>query len=71
MMRKLSIMLVLFVLLVCFVACQDDEAKEPASPTGKTEVTTAAVVDVTKEPAKEETKTEAPETPLYDWTSRY
>lgn len=71
-MRKFSLLLVLCIMLVSFVSCGDDIAKDPVSTTetNNTEVTTE-VPDVTEAPTEGENETEAPETPQDKWTQRY
>lgn len=69
-MRKLSLLLAICMLLVCFASCGDDDTKTPVGTDAPT--VTTEKPDDNKEPEKEkETDPYVPETPQDKWTERY
>ena len=66
-MRKLSLLLVLCLMLVCFVSCKDDQKDGGSTDNG---TTTTQATQTTEAPTDEES-TKTPETPQSNWTGRY
>lgn len=71
-MRKLSLLLAICLMLICFVACNNEPSgtEVPTTDGSKDTQITTQVDEVTEAPTKEEI-TKEPETPQYNWTGRY
>ena len=66
-MRKLSLLLVFCLMLVCFASCKDDQTDGGSTDNG---TTTTQATQTTEAPTDEES-TKTPETPQSNWTGRY
>ena len=67
-MRKLSLLLALCLMLVCFVSCKDDKKDDVGTDNG---TTTTQAAQTTEAPTDDEDSTKTPETPQSNWTGRY
>lgn len=67
-MRKLSLLLAICLMLVCFVSCKDDQKDEGSTTDGG--IATTQSTGTTEAPTDDES-TKTPETPQDKWTGRY
>lgn len=71
-MRKLSLLLAICLMLICFVACNNEPAgsEVPTTEGSNDTQTTTQASDVTETPT-DDAATKVPETPQDKWTGRY
>ena len=70
-MRKLSLLLLMCLMLVCFASCNGDKGAESSTEGGNKDAQTTVQVNEDTEAPTKEASTKAPETPQSNWTGRY